>query len=156
LRLYKRQDQQHPSGDREKFAKAAKGFDILLSERFLDSQLWDREPSSWCYGPLKTTKGDPDSWPELRNPTPINPSEKVEAILGHIRNALAHGNIFTRGGSQIECLVLLSKPHLHRPDFNYLLVSPEDFKEFLMKWLQFLSTLPIPTDIVTEIEAEAA
>lgn len=72
----------------------------------------------------------------------------------HIRNALAHGNIFTRGNPEIEQIILLSERAVGTNKFNFLAVAPADFRLFLKNWLEFLRDLDLPEDVVSE-DAEA-
>ena len=70
-------------------------------------------------------------------------------MLLHIRNALAHGNIFTRGNPEIEQIILLSEAGWHE-QVRFLVVAPADFRRFLKNWLGFLRELELPEDVVSE------
>jgi hypothetical protein len=82
------------------------------------------------------------------------PSDKnVRDVVDVLRNALAHGSIFSYG-DPIERLLFLSAnytPHDGKMEwdgtFSMLSVSPRDFRDFLEKWVEFLSKLPIPSDL---------
>jgi hypothetical protein len=143
----------HPSKDWQRFQAAKAALDDLYAASFIGSLLCpDAAPGSWCFGQLSDTSGDPDSWPELNQPKPLGPDKKAKSVLLHIRNSLAHGNLFTRGGEQIQQMVLLSKP----PDaerFSYLIASPADFRAFLIHWLEFLNDLELPLGVIAGSEA---
>lgn len=138
----------HPSRDWEEYAGAKSALDQLLEQDFLGSLLWPNPSDPWHYGQLKDVTGGPDSWPELRDPKQMTEQKGVKSVVLHIRNALAHGNIFTVGGSEIERLVFLSKPDSASSRFNYLVVTPQQFRAFLANWLQFVRQLHLPTDVV--------
>lgn len=93
----------------------------------------------------------PDSWIELSTPKPLGPDRKVKKVLLHIRNALAHGNIFTRGTPEIEQIILLSERAVGTNKFNFVAVAPADFRRFLKNWLEFLGELDLPQDVVSEV-----
>jgi hypothetical protein len=97
----------------------------------------------------------PDSWVELDALKPLGPDRKVKTVLLHIRNALAHGNIFTRGAPEIERIILLNERAVGTNKFNFLAVAPDDFRNFLKNWLKFVRELELPEDVVSK-EAEAA
>lgn len=149
-------DREHPLRDRERYVEAARKFEQMLNSPFLGSPLWPVLAESWCYGRLKSIAGDPDSWPELLAPVPLSTGTIVDTVVRHLRNALSHGNIFTRGQPEIDQLVLLSKPHLKRPDYNYLIVAPSDLRGFLANWVRLLTELRIPDGVVSEFDEEAA
>jgi hypothetical protein len=84
---------------------------------------------------------DLDQWPELKTPKPLSMAmevdSKCESVLIKIRNALAHGNIFTLG-SPIEQIIFVSKPP---GDTQYSMhaVTPDIFRRFLENWFSFLN-----------------
>jgi hypothetical protein len=147
---------EHPLRDREQYLEAAGKFEEMLNSPFLGSRLWAAPVGSWCYGPLRSVDGEPDSWMELLEPFPLSTDTTVDSVVRHLRNALTHGNIFTTGQPDIDRLVLLSKPDVRQPDYNYLIVSPSDLRGFLVKWVRVLTELHIPEGLIPELEDEAA
>lgn len=144
------ESQGHPSRDWERFDQAKSGLDRLFEQAFRGSSLWPHPgSSSWFFGELSEVLNGPDSWVELTEPKPLGPDKKTKTVLMHIRNALAHGNIFTRGNPEIEQIILLSKP-VDADRFRFLAVAPADFREFLRHWLHFLRELELPDDLVSE------
>ncbi len=141
----------HPSGDRDRFDDAAKKFDDLCEISFLQSPLSSNEFSSWKFGGLSSTDGDPDSWPELQDANSVSEKETCRDLLEVVRNALAHGNIFTRS-DPISELVLISKPKKNTP-YRFLVVTPPSLQDFLNRWFNFLSELIIPEEPIGDEEA---
>lgn len=137
--------QSHPSGDRGKYQKAADQLDRLWKQEFLGSHLWGASPESWCFGELESHLRMPDSWPEMKNPKPISKYKETKGILNHLRNALAHGNIYTMG-TEIKSIIFLSEKFLNAGKFNYLMMSPRDFCKFLQNWFAFIDGLNIPQE----------
>lgn len=96
-------------------------------------------------------KINPDSW-EI-NYEKLPNIIKVLCVLKHIRNALAHGSIFTlpNENDKIKEIIFLSEIRIgneFRGNYNVLKVCPEDFKEFLQNWMKFLiEDLKIPAEV---------
>jgi hypothetical protein len=131
----------YPFHDSIKYHEAKVEFDELLVDNFCGSTLLKEHPRSWCFGRLATTTGDPDTWPELNNPTPISQNITVVKLIKHLRNAIAHGSIHTKG-DPISKIVFVASLQYGSVYFNYLTVSPDDFYNFLLKWFKFLNALP--------------
>ena len=141
----------HPSRNRENLTTARELLDDLSEQYFLSSELCqndqgENDQHSWKYGgPLRTVEGEPRTWPELGEPDAMQQDETVGTVLRHVRNALAHGNIFTYESTttagEIQSIIFLSKPKMNAPQFNYLIVSPTDFHKFLRSWFRFLKHL---------------
>jgi len=132
----------HPSGDNKRFSDTAQQLRDLLEEPFLSSAVWGTSASTWHYvKKLKSVTGDPNEWPEFRNRKPFSRDKTVGSVLKVIRNALAHGNIFTFG-DPIEAIIFIrTHPSDKKEVQNYSLVSvaPGDFVIFLNKWFDFLN-----------------
>ena len=149
------QEGEPPYPDRGIYEQAASQFDDLLKEKFLGPRLWKEGVSSWSFGKLKSVAGGPGIWPELQDPCkPLGPCKKVNSILKHLRNALAHGNIFTfpkddpdKDDPDIELIIFLSRPYMKSPEFNFLCVSPQDFQKFLRNWFVFINALNLPEEV---------
>jgi hypothetical protein len=151
----KGEDPGHPSRDWERFDQARSRLDRLFEQPFRGSPLWPNiASSSWSFDELSDVSNGPDSWAELGKPKPLGPDRRARTVLLHIRNALAHGNIFTRGNPEIEQIILLSERAVGTSKFNFIAVAPADFRLFLKNWLEFLRDLELPEDLVSE-DAEA-
>lgn len=147
---YERIRSYHPSGDSRRYVEAKKMVDSLLKEKFLESVLAKENEGSWCRGVLNSHFGDPDSWPEMNSPIPLSAKEKNKEVLHHIRNALAHGNIYTLG-REISTIIFLSETGYQSGKFNYITSSPDDFCKFLRNWFKFIGQLNLPQEVSTGI-----
>ncbi|GAO35330.1 hypothetical protein SCT_0716 [Sulfuricella sp. T08] len=148
----------HPSGDNKIFSAAAEQLKLLLAEPFLASELWNQPYSTWHSGKLKSVRGDPDSWEGLRNRQPIQADKTVKNVLRVIRNALAHGNIFTFK-NPIEAIIFINAnvndQNIVR-DYSFVFVGPNDFHQFLKQWFDFLDQLRIHQDEAFAVLEDAA
>lgn len=148
----------HPSGDNKKFSAAAEKLRGLLAESFLSSAVWGAPVSTWHSGKLKSVTGDPDSWDGLRKRQPVQSEKTVRNVLRVIRNALAHGNIFTFR-DPIEAIIFINANVNDRKDvrdYSFVFVAPTDFQIFLEKWFDFLAQLDIPQTEAFEVLRDAA
>lgn len=146
----------NPSGDKQKYKEADGKFGNLCKQPFLQSNLWKDEVKSWKVGEVlaEDVKQEPENWAQCSQSLPVN--AKVVEVLEHIRNALAHGNIFTLPNlsppsDEIENIIFLSRIMNGREftgKYNLLTVSPGDFNEFLVKWIYFLKNeLKLPSEV---------
>ena len=137
----------HPSKDRDKFVKAKTTLDAELENKCGESCLWrNKSDDAWRFKQLDELLGDPDRW-GLHNETEPITAQKSESILSILRNALAHGNIWTTS-DPIETLVFVSRVHYNKPKgpFNTLQCSPKLLVQFIKNWVDFLKDLEIPAD----------
>lgn len=145
----------HPSRDKLKYKQADGKFANLCDRNFLQSTIWSAEPKSWKIGDIKAedVKQPPDEWVDDCESLPSD--IKVIKILIHLRNAIAHGNIYTEPNpvDEIVNIIFLSKIMDENNKFTgiykMLKVSPKDFNEFLVKWIGFLKkelNLPATVD----------
>jgi hypothetical protein len=148
----------HLSGDNKRFADAAAKLKSLLNDPFMSSCLWNEASSTWHGGKLVSVAGDPDLWTGLRKRRPISKDKKVSTILNVIRNALAHGNIFTLN-NPIEAIIFI-KANMDvdkiARNYSFLSVAPQEFRKFLENWFDFLNDLHIPHELTFEILKDAA
>jgi hypothetical protein len=149
----------HPSRDDQRFVEAAATLDAELKSQCDASRLWQQFAEfDWCYKKLDALRGDPDAW-GLDSDTKGIGAKQTKTVLGILRNALAHGNVWTRG-DPIEKLVFVSRVCHERPDgpFHSLQCSPLVLAAFVRGWVGFLKDLNIPGDtfVETPFFAEAA
>jgi hypothetical protein len=148
----------HPSGDNKTFADAAAKLKSLLDDPFMSSRLWNETSSTWHNGKVVSVNGDPDSWEGLRKRQPISKDKKVKTILNVIRNALAHGNIFTFK-NPIESIIFI-KANFNDDkvvrDYSFVSVAPQEFRKFLENWFDFLNDFHIPQEAAFEVLKNAA
>ena len=114
-------------------------FDKRLTSKFLHSDLLSA-PERWYCGSLESVKGEPDTWPELRNPRALPNAKTVYDIVRQMANALAHGGILTKG-DPISQVIFIARKSRRSEEINYLMVPPDEFLIFLKKWFQFLEEL---------------
>jgi hypothetical protein len=144
----------HPSLDRRRFPRAAQNLDIALGKPFLKSPFHSEGMGSWSVGRVGTAE-PPIDLPPLTDQTPAN---QVFAIM---RNALAHGNLWTKpaNNKHIRGLAFLAEdkdPSGSVVGYKYAYVSTEDFYNFLRKWFAFLKQEKIPAEVVAGALARAA
>jgi hypothetical protein len=83
-----------------------------------------------------------DGWFPPKSLKSISQDKVVSSMLALIRNALAHGNIFS-SGSPIDRLIFVQKRDANST-FEVLSVSPSDFGDFVRGWVKFLSDSNMP------------
>jgi len=141
----------HPSRDDQRFAEASATLGAELSSQCDASRLWQQfKESDWRYKKLGTLRGDPDAW-GLDSDTKGIGAKQTKTILAILRNALAHGNVWTRG-DPIGTLVFVSRVCLDKPEgpFHSLQCSPLVLAAFVRGWVGFLKDLNIPGDTFVE------
>jgi hypothetical protein len=134
---------EHQAGDRKKFPELTKHLDSSVNRKFYTSPFYERSSESWLVGRAKSISQESELKFE-RLPSSVLANE----VLAIIRNALAHGNLWTLPGpkfnaaesfalGQIDRIIFWSEDRKNG-GYKYVSVSPDDFYNFLMKWLQFL------------------
>ena len=90
-----------------------------------------------------------EEWLPLGVLQPVKPERNVDSVLAVLRNALAHGNIFTRcaPNHQIAQLIFLSKRR-DSDHFDLVASTPSDFLQLLHRWVHCLSDLHLPEELV--------
>nr|WP_290224115.1 hypothetical protein [Trichocoleus desertorum] len=148
---------EQPMQDRKRYQKAAAQLDHLLKQPFLIALSGVASPNSWTYGELRSVSGLPDEWQELHNPAELSPTRSVQDVLNVLRNALAHGNIYTKPNRQghIQEIVFVSgaarKNTNQQTQYKFVHVSPDDFQNFLLTWLSFLQGLDLPSEVIQKV-----
>jgi hypothetical protein len=133
----------HPSGDRENFPATAAGLSQALLTRLADTSLAG-ELGAWRFGQVGSLKGKPDHWDGFSKAKPSG-NKKAGTVLRTIRNALAHGNIWTRE-DPIRELVFAREVRDGTPEGNllhyeYVRGSPDAFRMLLIAWFDLLDAL---------------
>ncbi len=148
----------HPSGDRKTFAHAAGKLELLLSQPFMSSVLFNKMNSTWYEGKVDSVNCDVDSWGGLRKRKPFSKDKRVSTTLKVIRNGLTHGNIFTFGKS-VQAIIFVSRNFNDIGvvrDFSFIYVAPQEFTQFLENWFDFLNELDIPQEVALAVLKDAA
>jgi hypothetical protein len=94
----------------------------------------------------------------LAKSRPISKDKTVRAVLNIIRDALAHGNIWTRR-DPIETIIFvksITDADSAARKFSFVSVAPDEFRNLLEKWFDFLINLHIPQTVVFEVLKDAA
>ena len=140
----------HPSSDKDAFPGASTAINSLLSMRFVKSPLVLNGGASWKYGQsdLGAWGTEPDGWSRVSMD-----SQDVRQILSVIRNALAHGNIYSKSvgaDKQIGEIVFASKKtnrsylgcgcvKYEEVGMQHVTTTPAAFSHLLRTWLQGLA-----------------
>lgn len=143
---FERMRAKHPFGDKDRYIDLSNEFQALYKQKFISSDLCSGSAGRWWYGKLVSHKGMPDDWPEMQNMQLADNKTKTIDILFHLRNALAHGNIFTTGKKIQKIIFLSKKSDSDDAPFYYLAVSPDDFCIFITNWFTFITRLNLPVD----------
>ena len=140
----------HPSRDQKKFTKAKSTLDAKVLKKCGESCLWST-PNAWRFKKLDRTELSDDPWQwGLDVDTESIVDKKAKFVLSILRNALAHGSIWTIN-DPIDTLVFVSlvewKDNLKcEGPFNTIQCSPKELGQFLKNWVNFLSELKIPAE----------
>ncbi len=133
----------HPSKDSLQLEGASVRLKKLLGTPCAKSEFIPKHGKNWLHGLIATFGDGPDTWP----PSNVSVEEEpVDYVLSTIRNALAHGNLYTHG-EPIRSLVFYSEKHEgFGPDsvmvgYKHLTVPVMELGEFLLSWLRLLRTL---------------
>ena len=144
-RLSQRSRYDQPPLDRQRFASASEALDRLLAERLVDVVC-----RQWKGGLLAKADGAPDDWNDLQDPVNMEEQTSLLQVVTWLRNALAHGNIFTRPSAPSltkEIVFVCGYPATHRKakeqPLRFVLASPDDLREFLERWFERLASLSI-------------
>ena len=136
----------HPFRDNARFADAAEKLQDLLTEKFVGSVLCPSTAASWQLAKdVLSVDGDVDSWLPKATLKPLSKDRIVSTILTLVRNALAHGNIYTTG-DPIKVLIFVKEVTIQQVDksrkrvgFEVISVNHEDFCSFIRAWVTFLN-----------------
>lgn len=135
----------HPFGDNRRFGAAAEKLAELMKESFVGSVLCPDTESSWRLAKnVKSVDGDLDCWLPDVLLKPLNKQRAVKSTLTLVRNAFAHGSIYTIG-DPIKELIFVKEVTVQHSDktwkrigFEVLSVSYGDFQRFIRAWVMFL------------------
>lgn len=164
--------EKHPANDVEKYKKAKEKFSDMINEKFLSSELCGGRKSWEFIAEINSgdvQKKETDEWARKENRKPLSEKKEINSVLSHLRNALAHGSIFTypsgsSGDKQIKTILFVSRCYEKTDKCEYcgnkerkpankydvLLVSPDDFLIFLEKWVDFLKDLNLKGNTIIQ------
>ena len=145
----------HPSKDQKTFSEAKDALDTEMLKECRESSLWNKL-DDWRFKKLDIIElpDGPWQWGLDVNTESIT-NKKAKFILCILRNALAHGNIYTLG-DPIETIVFVSLEDWNKEcngPFNTIQCSPKVLGQFLKNWVNFLSESKIPADLCVETES---
>lgn len=135
---------EHISGDRETYNLASQKIDNLANTCFLGSEFWIENPLSWEQGKIVNLTGRINPYELIHIAKPVTKEKKVREVINLLRNSLAHGNILTMGGQISEIIFLKRNSDFKKTsdiEYGFLIVSPNDFREFLINWFEFTKNL---------------
>tara|TARA_R110001599_G_C12253490_1_gene659822 strand:- start:2975 stop:3520 length:546 start_codon:yes stop_codon:yes gene_type:complete len=162
-----RLSESHPLGDAQRYPRHHAAFHTMMKSNFLQSKLVGDLWADWQMG--NTGHGaESSAWdqtPDAWNLVPIRRDITVEFVVRGIRNALAHGNIYTvsaPGSGAITEIAMASK-NIKRIDGRPTVVgvthystTPAAFELFLREWLVSLARQRLTArDISYELEYAA-
>jgi hypothetical protein len=133
--------QEHPIEDRTSFGETATALSKLLSERFGATSLAVGGPLAWRVVKVGSLRGEPDHWQGFTDAKSAN-NKQAGTILCTIRNALAHGNIWTRD-NPIRELVFAREIRDGQGNpihYEYVRGSPQAFRGLLIAWFEILES----------------
>ena len=124
----------NPSSDYKSLPHIKQKTDTAFAQLVNESSLFCDE---WKYMEIKTIKGEPDDW-FSKNGDCIS-SKKTKKMVDILRNALAHGSIWTEG-TEIDTLIFVSRKDNNKPKgpFEVLYCTPNNFKSFIKNWIKLL------------------
>ena len=126
----------HPFGDNKKFSVAAESLSQLMKSEFIGSELCPGMSHSWRSAKnIKSVRGGPEQWLQSAKLEPVTQQRPVASILKLLRNALAHGSLYTTG-DPIKELIFVQRQN--KADFEILIVGQENFEFFIRAWILFL------------------
>ncbi len=140
-----RLNSRHPSQDAKRFSEIANSFAKSMSIPFATSPFFPKGNGAWLHGRVSDFGEGPDAW--IGDATALGnmPASYVFAV---IRNALAHGNLYTKG-DPIDELVLYAEVR-EGPDrdrvggYKYLVIPVATFQSFLLAWFAHVSRVGLP------------
>ena len=144
-------DNDHIAGNVRTYKDASASFNKKVHEKFSTLQ---GQGKSWkCIESVDKKDFDKGIDSVVNgNPKDLPEGYTIDKVLALVRNALAHGNIFTYPSQapQIEIMVFISEKREDRKPtgkYNGLLVSPDDFLIFLKWWVEFLKSLKLKASV---------
>lgn len=121
---------------------------------FSASKLFPDDSGCWLHGQVDGFGDGPDAWVGAATAVGDRP---VRCILAVIRNAVAHGNFYTKG-NPIDQLVLYAEERRNQRviGYEYLVIPVAAFRRFLFAWFDHISALGIPYSDALRAVAKAA
>ena len=158
-----------PVNDHAHYPDDVEKMQALLKQPFIGSEVWKTENKTWKSGILtclmkakeeKPTLKDewphPGDWIEPKDAKLMGTTVTVGEVIECMRNALAHGNIYTdpdsannikmlvfATGTGIEGGISKKGKTIEANPFRFVSVSVPDFKMFLKNWFKWLKTFPM-------------
>lgn len=100
-----------------------------------------RNATNWQEGHVASIEGDVDSWLDLTRTRSLVEGYSTEYVLRLMRNALAHGSVWTSPSDweqEIQKLVFVQRCDQKdvSAGFDFLIVPVQEFEYFLNTWLE--------------------
>lgn len=98
----------------------------------------------WLEGHVPSIEGAVDSWLDVKQTRPLAEKWLTKDILCRLRNALAHGTVWTSPANldqEIRKLVFVERHDPGKPGsgFDFIILPIHEFEHFLKIWLEQLS-----------------
>ncbi len=169
----------HPADDVNRYPKATRKYNKATNSNFIRSHRWG-QGKTWEFiegvDGNEIRKTQVDGWACKENRSPLSEKKLTNSVFSHLRNALAHGSIFTYPNSsangelpQIDVILFVSrcyekqeiercgvlvKENVPLDKYDVLIVSPQEFLSFLKKWVEFLNSLDLGDAIIQSTNFE--
>ena len=127
----------HPAGDKYRLSKGPSTFNF--NTPFIDSPFKPDDYTDWQFGHVNGYGDGPDSWTDWS----ALETHETSQVLGIIRNAISHGNLYTQGDPISNFLFYSEKIKKRGKEvtidgYNYLSIPIEEFRAFLYKWFTYI------------------
>lgn len=161
-RLKPDKQNEHIAQDRKKYPNIAKKIDEFIKPPFIETEIFTSSKKSWAHGKFEKNNREPlNDCNEVDDTKEVGKQIQVVCIISTIRNALAHGSIYTKNNNnenenEIDEIIFISEIRGFSDKYRFVKVSPNDFKIFLEKWFAFLRSVKDNPSLVVQELAEFA
>lgn len=125
---YERTHKKHPSSENMSYP-------VDLKNKAKNKKLFS---SGFKYSEVDNVKNDIEAWNHTKEKDVCLTEKENGTIVKIIRNALAHGSIWTKADNdnQIETIVFIT--YNKNKKFDCIQCSPQDLKIFFKNWIQLI------------------
>jgi hypothetical protein len=93
----------------------------------------------------------PDEWPGFNSIGQLASTTTNGRVLGVLRNALSHGNLFLDGDKRIDRIVFLSETSKGSDHYRCLVLTPHQLFVFVNSWIDWCRVHESSVDAVAEL-----